>query len=262
MDENISVLPKLSDSRFRKKSNNVDYKNNAAQVIDPDVESIMSKKSSNNFDVLNMKHEPTDEELNKTNADTTADSSYKYNWMIITLSFIVIVLIVVLAWYFLSESSTDAVKPACIPPNIVRPQNTTDNTKFQQMMYNQAQSQNQAQYQNNSFANQQQQHYNNNQSENLNIQTKSLKSKSSKQPTKNELELTLKKLKTIDEDGKKDTKKLTQSSRNDKQLPKIVSISDSDSDEEIQDQKLVKKFTEDLQKNIDIDEIEKDSDDK
>jgi hypothetical protein len=259
MDENISVLPKLSDSRFRKKSNNVDYKNNASQVIDPDVESIMSKKSSNNFDVLNMKHESTDEELNKTNADTTADSSYKYNWMIITLSFIVIVLIVVLAWYFLSESYTDAVKPACIPPNIVRQQNNNnDNTKFQQMMYNQAQ----AQSQNNSFVNQQQQNYNNNQSENLNIQTKSLKSKSSKQPTKNELELTLKKLKTIDEDDRKITKKITQSSRNEK-LPKIVSISDSDSDDEIQDQKLVKKFTEDLQKNIDIDEIEEDNcDDK
>lgn len=249
MDETISVLPKLSDNRFKKKVNRTEYSANIAdKKIDPDVDSIINQKNSNTFDILNMKHEATEEELSQDNKKTTeTQSTSKWNWLIIALAFVVIVLIIVIVWYVLREN-TDETKAPPIPGGVMRPSNGLnphDNNRYQQIMNQQmmCQNKNNLNYRND-----------NSQSENLPIQTKSMRSKNNT-PTKDELESTLKKLETINEDDdNKSVKKLKPKSK--KESIKIRE-STSDDDEE-EDEKLNKKFCDNMKKNVEISDAESD----
>ena len=262
-NDTVTVLPKLSNGRFKspnQRSKSVNVSDDDTKAIDPDVATILKPKKSISFDVLGMKHEPTEEESVTDDTPKPAAASSSWNWLIISLAFIVVVLIIVIVWYVLKENKED-VKPAVVPPGMMRPvmqrpqQGQQMTPQMTPQMYQQMQRQHQMQ---------QQMHGNsmnpNNrpQTEHLPIHTKSMGEKNAK-PTKAELEATLKKLETIDEEPEPDANspKNTKLKSENKSSQIVSEEADLDHNPELDDE-LSKKFYTNLQQNITMDEVDSD----
>ena len=111
MDDNVTVLPKLAN-RFAKQRKNTGFSTDDSN-IDPDVNRVLNESNPNDLDVIGLQHEPTKEELQSDkNSKTTKinESSSMWSWVIIVLAFIVVVLVIAIAWYILKEN-TENLKP-------------------------------------------------------------------------------------------------------------------------------------------------------
>jgi hypothetical protein len=248
-NDTVTVLPKLSNGRFKspnRRSKGVNVSDDDTTAIDPDVATILKPKKSVSFDILGMKHEPTEEESVTDDTPKPAAASSSWNWLIISLAFIVVVLIIVIVWYVLKENKED-VKPAVVPPGIMRPLMQRSPQMYQQM-------QRQHQVHDNSMN-----PNNRPQTEHLPIHTKSMGEKNS-MPTKAELEATLKKLETIDEEPEPDANspKNTKPKSENKSSPNVSEEVDLDHNPELDDD-LSKKFYANLQQNITMDEVDSDN---
>ena len=252
MDDNVTVLPKLA-GRFAKqgKPKLVNDDN-----VDPDVRRVLNASNSNDLDVIGLQHEPTKEELqseknskdNKDSKDIKNNTSSIWNWVIIILAFIVVILVVAIAWYIL-KNNTENLKPQPIPPNIIDPRHHSyKGYQMPNQMPNQT--------------------MNRPHTEQLPIQTKSIRTTQPKQPTKLELEETLKKLELIketDEPDELNIKKNVLKPRNVKpvDIAKVkandTTVADDSSENVELDNKLSKKFYDNLQKNLDLDKADSDN---
>ena len=266
MDDNVTVLPKLA-GRFAKqgKPKLVNDDN-----VDPDVRRVLNASNSNDLDVIGLQHEPTKEELqseknskdNKDSKDIKNNKSSIWNWVIIVLAFIVVILVVAIAWYILKKN-TENLKPQPIPPHIIDPRHPS--YKGYQMP-TQMPTQRHNQMPNHMPNQMPNQTMNRPQTEQLPIQTKSM---STSQPTKLELEETLKKLESIkettDEPDESNIKKNILKPRNVKTVETAkVKANDTtttdDSSKNVElDNKLSKKFYDNLQKNLDLDKADSDN---
>ena len=260
-NDTVTVLPKLSNGRFKspnRRSKGVNVSDDDTKAIDPDVANILNQKKSVSFDILGMKHEPTEEESVTDDAPKPVAESYSWNWLIISLAFIVVVLIIVIVWYVLKENKED-VKPAVVPPGMMRPvmQRPQQGQQMTPQMYQQMQRQNQMQQQQQMRDNSMNPN-NRPQTEQLPIHTKSMGEKNAK-PTKAELEATLKKLETIDEEPEPDaiSPKNTKPKSENKSSPIVSEEVDLDHNPELDDD-LSKKFYANLQQNITMDEVDSD----
>ena len=253
-NDTVTVLPKLSNERFKlpnRRGKGVNLSNDDTKAIDPDVETILKPKKSVSFDILGMKHEPTEEESVTVDTPKPAAASSSWNWLIISLAFIVVVLIIVIVWYVLKENKED-VKPAVVPPDIMRP--VMQRSQQDQQMTPRMTSQMRQQMHNNSMN-----PNNRPQTEHLPIHTKSMGEKIAK-PTKAELEATLKKLETIDEEPEPVAKSQKKTKlKSDNKSSSIVSEEvDLDHNPELDDE-LSKKFYANLQQDINMDEVDSDN---
>ena len=253
--DTITVLPKLSNGRFKstnRRSKGVNVSDDDTTAIDPDVATILKPKKSVSFDILGMKHEPTEEESVTDDTPKPDTASSSWNWLIISLAFIVVVLIIVIVWYVLKENKED-VKPVVVPPGMLRPvmQRPQQGQQMTPQMYQQIQNQQQM------FGNSMNPN-NQPQTEHLPIHTKSMGEKNAK-PTKAELEATLKKLETIDEESESDSSspKNTKPKSANKSSPIVSEEVDLDHNPELDDD-LSKKFYTNLQQNITMDEVDSD----
>jgi len=104
MSTHINVVPKLS-------SNNKHLTKHLEKPADPDVNNGLSKDEMN---VMEMKHEPTDEEKSSIKKKTKP-----YSWLIIGLAIVVVLLIIGIAWYVLRDNKDK--KSPNIPLEVVRP---------------------------------------------------------------------------------------------------------------------------------------------
>ena len=171
-DAHIEVLPNIPNMTKGKK-------------VDPDVRSVLENPT---LDVMSMKHETTDEESVKS-----LESSW--SWLVISLATVIIILIIVIVWYVLRENEKFNEE---LPPGVIRPvsqQRVNPNfaNRQQPQRYSPRQMQQlqrQAQQAQQAFQAQQRQA----QTEQLPIESKSLQEVESKQPTKQELEKTLRQL--------------------------------------------------------------------
>lgn len=254
-NDTVTVLPKLSNGRFKspnRRSKGVNVSDDDTKAIDPDVANILKPKKSDSFDILGMKHEPTEEESVADDTPKPAAASSSWNWLIISLAFIVVILIIVIVWYVLKENKED-VKPAVVPPGMMRPamQRSQQGQQMTPQMYQQMQRQHQM-HGNSMNPN------NRPQTEHLPIHTKSMGEKNAK-PTKAELEATLKKLETIDEEPEPDANspKNTKPKSKNKSSPIVSEEVDLDHNPELDDE-LSKKFYANLQQNITMDEVDSD----
>ena len=262
MDDNVTVLPKLSN-RFKQQPKNVYFSDEIH--TDPDVKSILKSTSQNDLDVLNIPHTPTKEEAYsiKDNKEITVnkDGKSSWTWVIIALSVIVVILVVVVAWYVLRENKEEPLNP--IPHHIIKPNSYHLNHNYNNLTDHPM-------------------HPNNRpQSEQLPIQIKSMHPKNNKQPTKVELEETLKKLESIKEetmepDNVKSVKLVKPSipvqklikprinqnivnSNNSNNSNNTNNTQEENSSENSElDDNLCKKFYSKLQQNIDLDKAESD----
>jgi hypothetical protein len=268
MGDNITVLPNLSGSRFNKK-HGVDggYSSsgvansgkhpksvNLGESADPDVTSILNPKKSSNFDILGMKHEPTEEE--SVNGDTnktekSQEKSSQWNWLIISLSVVVVVLIIAIVWYVLKQN--DEAAAVVVPPYVLHPNAIplTGHTSTQNNMWNPQQ------YGRVNPVNKPQ-------TEHLPIQTKSMGQPVCK-PSKSELESTLKKMEkmeimeTVEEmpEEPKPQKEDNNSIVDDASDKKPVDDADLDQNP-VLDDNLSNQFYANLQENIDMDNADSD----
>jgi hypothetical protein len=224
-DEPITILPKLGNNRFNNKKHTAAVKPNIfnTKSDDPDVVSVLKQKNTDQLDILGMTHEPTKEESSADDTKPQPEKSSPWNWLIISLAFIVVVLIIVIVWYVLKENENICETRTAIPSSIIQPVAHRVAQSTRPHRYNHMR-----EYQ---------------QTENLPILTKSMDSHTKKfnpsqpKPTKEELESTLKKLETIDEEP-------VVTEQKNKSL-------NSDSDD-----KLSSQFYNNLQQNIDIDEVD------
>ena len=272
MDDNVTVLPKLAN-RFAKQRKNTGFSTDDSN-IDPDVNRVLNESNPNDLDVIGLQHEPTKEELQSDkNSKDSKDSkineaSSMWSWVIIVLAFIVVVLVIAIAWYILREN-TENLKPQPLQPHIIEPQHPSYNYKGYQMpnnMHNQM---------HNQMPNNMHNHpINRPQMEQLPIQTKSMHNIQNKQPTKLELEETLRKLESIkenpndtnDETNDPPIKKNILKPRNIKPINNTTlktnkdNITEPDSSENAElDNKLSKKFYDNLQKSVDLDKADSDT---
>lgn len=246
-NDTVTVLPKLSNGRFKspnRHSKGVNVSDDGTKAIDPDVATILKPKKSVSFDILGMKHEPTEEESVTDDTPKPAAASSSWNWLIISLAFIVVVLIIIIVWYVLKENKED-VNPAVVPPGMMRP--VMQRSQQGQQMQRQHQMHGNSMNPNNRP-----------QTEHLPIHTKSMGEKNAK-PTKAELEATLKKLETIDEEPEHDANspKNTKLKSENKSSPIVSEEVDLDHNPELDDE-LSKKFYANLQQNITMDEVDSD----
>ena len=275
MDDNVTVLPKLGN-RFAKQSKTKLVNDDN---VDPDVKRVLNVSNPDDLDVIGLQHEPTKEELQseKTSKDSKDTKNNKgttssmWSWVIIVLAFIVVVLVIAIAWYIL-KGNTENVKPQPIPPNVLEPMSQSYKgqrpTQMPNQMHNQMPNQMPNQMHNqmpNQMANCP---MNRPQTEQLPIQTKSMHSSQHKQPSKSELEETLKKLESIketnDEPTISNTKKNLLKPRNIKPVKSTeIKSNNTDYDDSSEnaelDNKLSKKFYDNLQKNLDLDKADSDT---
>ena len=263
-EPHINVFPKLNSGE-KNKNNNI-----KSVPIDPDVDLILNTKiAKKNIDVLNMKHEPTEEEQSTNNTDTNKKSSESsYSWLIIILAIIVVILVIIIVWYVLktNEENSESIilKPGGIPNNIIQPHMINPNQVSQPSHISQQ------------FIHPSQQfshpmHPNNRpQTENLPVQIKSIPKPSaptnkSSQPTKKELMATLNQMKlepiSEEKEEKPKEKKLTpkKPTASESQLSTEVENDGVDGNDE-QDEKLANTFYRNLQQNIDNDNADEQSD--
>jgi hypothetical protein len=180
MDRNhIQVLPNLSGKKH------MPIRPIKLSKPDPDVNTILKQQTDDVFNVLKMGHEPTDEEKNskmnndktkkieKNSSDEETDKVVGYSWLVMSLAFIVIILMVFIVWWVLKENR-EPIKHV-IPPGIMRPHNVPMQRRGGVYPSHPVQ-----------------------QSENMPIQTQNMPGESTKQPTKGELESILSQMKLTD----------------------------------------------------------------
>jgi hypothetical protein len=272
-EPHINVFPKLNSGE-RNKNNNTKF-----VPTDPDVDLILNPKTAKkNIDVLNMKHEPTEEEQSMNNTDTNKKSSESsYSWLIIILAIIVVILVIIIVWYVLktNEENSEPIipKPGGIPNNIIQPNMINPNQISQPSRLYQQFPQAPSQFIHPSQQFSHPMHPNNRpQTENLPVQTKSIPKPSpptnkSSQPTKKELMATLNQMKLEpiseeeEEKEKPKEKKLTpkKPTASESQLSTEVENDGVDGNDE-QDEKLANTFYRNLQQNIDNDNADEQSD--
>lgn len=240
--DHIEVLPNLS--RTNKQPN---------KRFDPDVETILKPKKKD-VNILDMKHEPTQEERD---GGGNAHTESSWSWLIIGLALIVIALIIIIVWYVLKENEeTNECKPNNIPPDIIRP--TMYPPQYNQMAR---------------YPNQMQPHmplapqHMPQQTEHMPLHTKTMrqseKKQDKKQPTKAELEARLKQMQPIQESGEEGETKTLQPSKKQKQNENVsqnrepkIEVVPEDEDNSQLDNQMSKTFYTNLQQSIDHDDVE------
>ena len=132
MDRNhIPVMPILGGKKHVS-NKHVSNKHTKPSNADPDVNTIINQQKNDEFNVLNMDYEPTDEEKGLKSAksvkkenDESSDSSDKkvigYSWLVLSLAVIVIVLIIFIVWWVLGENKE--TNNLALTPGIIRPRN-------------------------------------------------------------------------------------------------------------------------------------------
>jgi flagellar basal body-associated protein FliL len=246
MDNNITVLPNLSNQRFSKQPQY--SKGDSTDSVG--IESILKSDKSSSFDVLGMKHEPTEEESKKTEKGEAPKSSW--NLVIVALVCLVIVLIIVIAWYLLRETPADT-KVDDTNNDMRQHQHTTQQEHM-------AQQQRMAQQQMNARMGYPMQEQCYQQSEQLPINTQSMDNSKHTKPTKAELEDTLSKMETMDDEPTKEQTKLKKPRPAKTRLTPVIEEVEEDEDDTARlDKNLTKHFNNDMEKNMDMDDNDSDN---
>ena len=251
--ENIAVLPKLAGARHNSKRPVKPATVEEVAPADPDVEYILKNRKKNSMNVLNMKHEPTAEETAEAAAEPKPAVTTQWNWLVITLAVIVFVLIVVIVWYVLKENTPDdAANKMKLPASIVMP-NAMPNLRMPPQPQNlQGMPQQMCPIPPvQAFQTSHQNQLGPPMSSRPVIATPTTQNRPAPKlkPTKNELENTLKKLETIEEN------KVANSGESVKSGPPVEENSDEDLDNQ-----LSSKFYSNLEKQIEIEEASSDDD--
>jgi hypothetical protein len=263
------MLKKSSDHHIEVFPNIPGVEKNRRKV-DPDVENIINKsKNSDGINVMDMPHEPTDEE--KTNSKH-ADASW--SWLIMGLGFIVILLIIIIVWYVLREN--EEPKPVQLPMGITRPAHSYNPGQMHpgqmhpgqmhpgQMHPGQPFAQNPfAQDPFTQHSGQQRPQFEHTPINSQTMQQKEKETQKRRQPTKEELENTLQQLTGKDEEN---SKMLTPSKRQrvkentgaivEEMDEETAEPTDESAENQQLDNKLTNTFYTNLQQNIDLEDLD------
>ena len=245
-EEYIEILPNLRGIKCKK---SIVPKN-----TDPDVDLILNNKTNSN-NILDSEFQKTTEEQTKTNVATTYFTTW--NCIILCLSIIVIVLIIYVAYTNL-KSNESALSPNKLPKNMLHP---GQRSQMQPQMYPGQPQMYPGHPQMNPM--QPQMHPGQRlQTEHLPVHSNTIS-----KPSKQDLMTTLSKIKleTIEEGEEKSKNEL--GDKNHKKSATSAQLEteqenngvDGNDDPE-QDTELSKKFYENIQENIDIDEMDDNSD--
>jgi hypothetical protein len=292
MTDHVPVMPNISNKTVKKQ-------------VDPDVERIMGKQRSNGsdsktqnssmkksvsfstepnqdemFDVLDMSHEPTKEEILSKKTDEKKKKQLEevalnkgsgIPWLIIILIILVIGLFALIAWWHLKETPISTE----LSPNILQPNNMPFDPRHAPINPYRAHVAPAVA----SMSSKQQQ------AEQMPIKTKSMKSDNFDQPSKDELEEALllinsgKKLtpskKELSKHAKLPTQQVVNAKQPNNQLPQLEDLIESpdepsddqsdqptdtsnksSNDEEYMDNKLISSFNTHLKSNVEYEEEE------